>query len=227
MAFFALILIKVQLKQKSIMKTIMKNFGLIAMMLLVSLVLNAQPQPGDCVSDNQNFRSNKDKHVVNPQITPFTATDLASFNGLYYYPVDCQYVIEAKYKPTPAKMVDVPATDSSAIQLYDMGKVEVTVNGKKVSLQVYKNIDMPEFSSGTYFIPIKDGSTSSGATYANGRYVVINPPEQGGNFQLDFNMAVNPYENYNSNYNSLITTGGSILEAPLTVGERKYEDRIK
>jgi len=208
------------------MKTIMKNFGLIAMLMLLSTILSAQSQTGDCVGDNQSFRQAKNQQVGDPQISPFSTPDLNEFTSLFYYPVNCEYVFEAKYKPVPAKWTEVNATKDK-IPLYDMGVVELTVNGKKVNLQVYKNIDMPEFDEGTLFIPIKDGTTTSNSTYANGRYVVINPPSDGGKFQLDFNRTVNPYENYNSNYNSLITPAGNVMAAPLTVGERKYEDRTR
>lgn len=211
------------------MKTIMKNFTLVLMMLLVSVVLYSQPHPGNCVGENEAFRNTKDSRVEDPQITPFNDTDLSEFKALFYYPIDCNYIYEAKFKPIQEKKVNVDITGGGTIQLYEVGTAEVIVDGAKKDLVVYKNIDMPEFNAGTYFIPIKDGTTTSGMTFANGRYVVIGPKLSKGKFQLDFNRAINPYENYNSGeYNSLIISGdANTMAAPLTVGERKYEDRTR
>jgi len=55
--------------------------------------------------------------------------------------------------------------------------------------------------------------------------VIIEPPSSGDQVVLDLNMATNPFENYNSNFSSLIVPASNMLLAPILAGERKYEDR--
>lgn len=211
------------------MKTITKNFALVLMMLMVSMMLNAQPQQGDCVSDNQSYRNIKNQEIADPTTSPLPAAELGSFSGLFYYPIDCKFVFTASYYPVPAKVVKLGTTDGKKTNLYEMGTVVVSVKGEEKSLKVYKNMDLPEFADNpeTIFIPIKDGSTSMGTTYSHGRYVIINPPADGGEFLLDFNMATNPFQDYNTKFSSVITPTENVMAAPLTVGERKYEDRTR
>jgi hypothetical protein len=211
------------------MKTMKYFIGFIIILMGFTVSIIAQPQPGNCVSKNESFRQSKNQEMLNPSISPLPAADLSSFTGLFYYPIDCKYVVNAVYSPLPAKMTKLGTTDGKKVQLYDVGMVTFTFDGKEKSLRVYQNVDLPEFSTDpeTIFIPIKDGTTANGTTYANGRYVIINPPADGGEFMLDFNMATNPYQNYNSEFSSLVVPAENEMDAPLQVGERKYEDRTR
>ena len=74
----------------------------------------------------------------------------------------------------------------------------------------------------TVFIPFKD-ETSGQTTFAHGRYLILKP--KGDNVVLDFNMAINPWENYNSMHSTLIVPASNVFRAPVQTGERKYEDR--
>lgn len=208
----------------------MNNFALALMMLMISIGLNAQPQAGDCVSDNETFRNDRNDRVSKDENPPFNDDDLEDFESLYYYPVDCNFIFEAKFEPITEQKVDVDITGGGTIQLYKVGTVDVTVDGTDKTLVVYKNKGiMSEFDKGALFIPIKD-KTSKGTTYENGRYVVLDPGLTEGIFQLDFNKAINPYQNYNKadkKLYSIITPNTNIMAAPLTVGERKYEDRTR
>jgi hypothetical protein len=71
---------------------------------------------------------------------------------------------------------------------------------------------------------MKDDSTGN-TTFEYGRYLIIQPPSSGKKVLIDFNMATNPWENYNKNYSTILVPAENIIRAPVTTGERKYEDR--
>ena len=208
-----------------------KNFKVFSVLIVVLLLgINLHGQSYDCKVENSQFRSDKNNWVVQDMDKPFSSADIAEFNGLFYYPVDCKYVFKGTLiLNEPMKVVNVETTDGGSTQLYDYGTVSFSIGEKEYNLAVYKNIDMPEFSNAkeTIFIPIKDGTSgpTTNTTFASGRYLIIQPPASGNKVVLDFNKATNPFENYNNNYSTLIVSSSNTIEAPLTTGERKYEDR--
>lgn len=212
----------------------MKNFGLVLMLLLVSIVLNAQPQPSDCVSENNNYRASKDGWIVQPKYTPFNEEQLAQYKGLNYYDINCSYKVEGSLVVNESEQ-NVGTTNGGSIKLLQYGTISFIYKGRDYQMIVYQDNknNMPEFkeSHGAFFIAFKDPTNtdadSDAETWKDGRYLIVDIPAQGNSVTLDFNMAINPFEAYNSKFTTLNITGGSVLEAPLTVGERKYEDRTR
>ena len=121
------------------------------------------------------------------------------------------------------KVISVQTTRGQTVSVYDYGVVPVTIDGEEYSLQVYQNIDLPDFAGAEIiFIPFKD-KTSDSTTYKHGRYLIVEPA--GSNVVLDFNKAINPWENYNQTHSTIIVPASNVIRAPIQTGERKYEDR--
>ena len=210
------------------MKTKFKVFSLLIMISLFGI--NAYGQEYDCNAENNQFRSDKNAWIIQDVDKPFNAADIADFNGLFYYPVDCKYVFTGKLtSPGALKVIEVATSKGGTAQVYDYGTLSVNIGGQTYDFTVYKNIDLPEFdkTQETIFIPIMDETSGQKpkTTFANGRYLVIKPPASGNKVMVDFNMAINPFENYNSNYSTLLVPASNVILAPIATGERKYEDR--
>lgn len=185
----------------------------------------------DCEEADVNYRTDKDTWIIESTYTPFDAVQISRFKGLDYYPVDCKNVVEGTLEVDPQR-VSVPATDGRFVELTRYGTVTVKIKKTDYTLEIYEAGSLPEFKKfpGTYFIPFKDASNSDSpdprvGTWKNGRYLIIDIPADGNLISLDFNMATNSYEAYNGGYSSLVTPAANVLAAPLTIGERKYEDR--
>lgn len=178
----------------------------------------------DCLTWNQNFRTGRDTMIAQNENQPFSAQDIATFQGLFYYPVDSQTLQTVMlHRQDPLKVISVQTNRGQIASVYDYGTVIINLGGEDYSLQVYKNIDIHDFAgSETIFIPFKD-ETSGQTTFAHGRYLILKPGRNEA--VLDFNMAINPWENYNSNYSTLLVPDANIIRAPVPTGERKYEDR--
>src|SRR5437879_9929238 len=89
------------------------------------------------------------------------------------------------------------ATSTGTRQAYlRYGAFTFEIEGRSLKLTVYKSAEDPYARS--LFIPFSD-ETSGRVTYAAGRYLDLE--EQGGDdYELDFNMAYNPYRSYSEEY---------------------------
>ena len=218
------------------MKTIMKYFGLITLLMLVSTVLSAQPQAGDCVNENNSYRAAKTGWIVQPKYTPFNGGQLDRYDGLDYYDIDCEYTVKGSLEVNSSQK-NVPTTNGKSVSLLEYGTITCRYDGNEYTMIVYKDNknNMPEFKEapGTYFIPFKDPTnldpSPATGSWDDGRYLIIEIPAQGKQVTLDFNQAINPFIAYRntSAYTTLVISGGNEIEAPVPVGERKYEDRTK
>jgi uncharacterized protein (DUF1684 family) len=209
----------------------MKNFPrIISTFVIMMLTVQLFAQGGDCEQKNKKYRFAKDKWIIQNANEPFSQDQIDSFSGLFYYPINCDYVVTAELISSGAmKVVNVETTDGATVPLYDYGTVKFNMDGKDYMLQAYKNIDMPEFGNApeTVFIPFRDATStgSNSTTFSSGRYLILQPTTSGSQVVLDFNAAVNPFENYNSGFSSLVVPRSNVILAPIPVGERKYEDR--
>ncbi|RLD33875.1 MAG: hypothetical protein DRI83_08810, partial [Bacteroidetes bacterium] len=89
-----------------------KNFKVFGLFIIVSLFgINLYGQSYDCKAENSQFRSDKNNWVVQDADKPFSSSDIAEFDGLFYYPVDCKYVFNGTLsRNKPMKIVNVETT---------------------------------------------------------------------------------------------------------------------
>jgi uncharacterized protein (DUF1684 family) len=217
------------------MKKTIKHLSMIAIMMTFMITVNGQAQStgnDDCIKDIQKFRNDRNQWMKTSPNTPFESGDLADFTSLFYFKIDCSFRFEGTLEVNSNPQEEnVNTSDGKTIKLINYGNILCNISGVDYNFIVYKNIDMPEFAefSETYFIPIKDATSGPPplTVFALGRYLIVDLPASGNSVILDFNMAINPFENYSSSFTSLITPSGNIIFAPLSVGERKYEDRTR
>src|SRR5207249_11236273 len=87
------------------------------------------------------------------------------------------------------------------------------------ALPIYKSAEDPY--SRSLFIPFSD-ETSGRETYAAGRYLDLE--EQGGDdYELDFNMACNPYCAYSEEYTCPLPPAENKLSVRILAGEKNYK----
>jgi uncharacterized protein (DUF1684 family) len=201
-----------------------KIYNLMSISMLIIFSIPVLAQNNDCQTRNQNYRSLRNVEIVQKVDQPFTSQEIAKFQGLFYYPIDCQALFTGKlYRNDPMKVINVETTKGEMVSVYNYGTVVVQIGEEEYSLEVYQNIDFPDFAgAATVFIPIKD-ETSGKSTFKDGRYLIIEPA--GNEVVLDLNMAINPWENYNNNYSTMLVPASNVIRGPVQTGERKYEDR--
>lgn len=195
---------------------------------VVAIIAINPSAKGDCEEADVNYRTAKHEWIIESQFTPFNSGQLARYEGLEYYPIDCRYVVEGILEKNP-QLVDVPTSDTTSVQLTRYGTVAVSIRKENYVLEIFKAGNLPEFKKfpKTYFIPFWDETSKvpDNTSFEKGRYLIVEIPKSGDIIELDFNMATNSWDAYNGIYSSIIVPDSNFLAAPLAVGERKYEDR--
>lgn len=97
--------------------------------------------------------------------------------------------------------------------------MEFGLGDSRFQLTVFKSAEDPFTRS--LFVPFSD-QTSGSETYGSGRYLDIE--EQGGDsYELDFNLAYNPYCAYNEEYTCPIPPKENRLPVRIAAGEKNYK----
>ncbi len=165
-------------------------------------------------------RVEKDAYFRDDPDSPIPFNQRAQFKGLNYYPPSPSYNIPAKLerfdKPDPVMI----ATSKGSQQAYmKYGALSFELLGKRLRLYVYKSAEDP--FSRSLFVPFSD-ATSGVETYKSGRYLDLE--EQGGDeYDLDFNMAYNPFCAYNEEYICPIPPGENRIAVKIMAGEKNYK----
>ncbi len=139
------------------------------------------------------------------------------FSGLNFYPCKPEYCIEARYSGyAPYKLVKQQDIIGEVHDAKMIGNVTFEWQGKEVRL------DAEDAGTGGLFIALRD-QTSGKTTYAGGRYLLTEKPEN-GKVILDFNKAYNMPCAYTAYATCGLPTPGNRLPFAIEAGEMKYKD---
>lgn len=184
--------------------------------------MSVVPPPRSWEQDLAEHRRAKDVAFVRDPDSPIPAAERASFGGLSYYPADPSWRYAGWLTRYPrAEKITIVTTAGKPRPCERWGKATFTRDGRELTLQVYRMLDLPERPGGEgLFLPFKDQTTGK-ETYPAGRYVDLEGPE-GGPFVLDFNRAFNPSCAYGEpeRFQCPVTPVENTLPVAVTAGER-------
>jgi len=161
-------------------------------------------------------RASKDAWFrAHPQ-SPLPREERAKFAGLRYYDPDPAYKVRARWEPLPApKPVHVQTSTGETREYVDAGLLRFRIDGNDLALHGYD-------TGHGLFVPFRD-ATSGKETYGAGRYLDL-PAPRGGEVEIDFNLAYNPYCAYSEDYSCPFPPPDNWLKAPIRAGEKSYHD---
>jgi uncharacterized protein len=167
-----------------------------------------------------SLRADKDSFLRNNIDSPIPPSERPSFKGLKYFPPDDSYRVTSKLERFDTPKPIVISTSTGTQQAYvRYGAFSFQIQGKTLKLFVYKSAEDPYARS--LFVPFSD-ATSGRETYGAGRYLDLE--EQGGDdYELDFNMAYNPYCAYSEEYTCPIPPIENRLPVRILAGEKNYK----
>ena len=167
-----------------------------------------------------SLRLDKDSFLRSDMDSPIPTRDRSSFKGLNYFPPDEGYRVISKLERFDSPKHIIMATSTGTRQTYlRYGALTFEVDGQRLKLIVYKSAEDPYARS--LFLPFSD-ETSGRETYGAGRYLDLE--EQGGDdYELDFNMAYNPYCAYSQDYTCPIPPLENRLPVRILAGEKNYK----
>jgi uncharacterized protein (DUF1684 family) len=166
-------------------------------------------------------RRGKDRFFrTNPQ-SPIPLQERSTFAGLRYFPLDPSYRFELQLQEHSEKqIVTVQATHGGERQLLRWGEFHFILGGKEQTLQAYRT----DPATDRLFVPFRD-ETSGKETYANGRYLDLEPGIHrtgDGVWILDFNEAYNPWCEYSDSFICPYAPEENWLGTPIRSGEKLF-----
>lgn len=171
-------------------------------------------------------RNQKDIDLIDTTKSRFNAEERAHFavKGLQYFKPDIQYFVDATITvDTSHPPFKMPTTTDRQPNYRIYGFLDFTLKDTLCELVAYQNMDYkdhPEYG-GMLFIPFKD-NTNEFTTYGGGRYIDVKIPESEV-FQLDFNVAYNPYCAYSDRWSCPLVPLNNTLELSVFAGEKAYK----
>jgi len=168
------------------------------------------------MSELAESRRNKDYFFREDPHSPLPQPLRQSFTGLNYYPENpglrFKVKVERFKNPQTIKM----QTSTGDVQDYvRYGTFRFEVDGQPAELTVY------EARNGDAFVPFAD-VTSGQETYGAGRYLEIEPVGR-DHFEVDFNLAYNPWCAYSPHYSCPFPPPENRLKVAIRAGEKDFK----
>lgn len=108
------------------------------------------------------------------------------FDGIDHWPVDLHWRLDARFEPTPDRVLQVPDVLGTVDEEPSPGEVVFEIEGVTHRLQ-----GLPGGDSGELWLVFGD-LTNGAETYGGGRFLYTGAPDADGNLLVDFNRSYNP-----------------------------------
>jgi uncharacterized protein (DUF1684 family) len=167
------------------------------------------------MSQLDRFRKGKDEFFKHDPDSPLPAEQRHAFSGLSYYPENRDLHFKVKVERFEEQETVRMQTSTGDVQDYVCyGRFTFEVEGQEVALTVYMD------EHGEAFVPFAD-ATSGSETYGAGRYLEIEPAGR-DRFEVDFNLAYNPWCAYSPHYSCPFPPPENRLPVPIRAGEKDF-----
>jgi uncharacterized protein (DUF1684 family) len=145
---------------------------------------------------------------------PIPDSRKAQLLPLAYFPIDPEYHVSAALKESPApKRQMMPTSTGAQRSMLEVGTIDFTLKGQPMSLIAVTETDL------NHLTVMFSDMTSGTETYPAGRYIDLARTGT-GIYELDFNLAYNPYCYYNVSYECPYPPPANRLKIPIRAGER-------
>lgn len=183
------------------------------------------PPPAKLSWEQQITFARQQKNLQFRQVadSPIPAAERSKFKELNYFPLDPAYRLMAQLEPYDKPETIQITTSSGGKDAYiRYGALKFKLNDIDCTLDVFKPQTSAPDQADRLFIPFKD-LTSGKETYGAGRYLEVSE-NQGHTYQLDFNLAYNPYCAYSDSYSCPIPPAQNTLKVAIKAGEKRYHE---
>ena len=151
--------------------------------------------------------------------TPLHPEEKAAFKGISFYPLDKEYIVEARFTPVDSGAVLAMPTSAKKTKYFkEYGRLEFSLHDTTVQLMVYQSDPPHAEDPDGLFLPFTD-KTSGRTSYGAGRYIDLSIKDiRNGVLTIDFNKAYNPYCAYSTHYNCPIPPAANRLPVAVLAG---------
>lgn len=175
------------------------------------------------MSHLQQFRAEIDEFMKTNPDSPLYWDLPEGFAGLNYYAEDKNFVFTVTVErfPETEPVVQMETSTGTLRPYRRWGRFKFTIDGQEAALTIYASLQGHDF-----FMPFRD-ATSGKETYGSGRYLDSYRPglqRTGENqFEVDFNLAYNPYCAYNDDYSCPLPPRENWLTVAISAGEKRFK----
>jgi uncharacterized protein (DUF1684 family) len=163
------------------------------------------------------LRREKDQFFKASPQSPLSLDQQDAFDGLVYYAPNEALDLVVEVEPLPAGnneiVIETTTGDTRRYRRY--GRFSFSVDGQDVQLTIYE-------APHGYFLPFVDANAGS-ETYGAGRYLEPEALDDDGRFEVNFNLAYNPFCAYGDGWSCPITPAENRLSVAIRAGEKNPE----
>ncbi len=193
-------------------------YALLFIVLSAAQTASAQntEAPEVVIAAIEDTRARKDSLLRYGEDSPLLPEDIPNFKGLQYYAIDLEYrLVGQMHIYGRQRQIEVPDTGGNTITMERFGRLYTSWRGKEFWFEVYRSVE------GSVIEAFFKDQTNDKSTYSGGRYVRLEPLAN-GDYLIDFNMAYNPYCDYNIEYICPMPPLQNYLPFAIVAGELDY-----
>ena len=202
-------------------------FRFIRVLFLVLVVYSCgksyTPEQKEYIAKVEKERTEKNEWMKNDKSSPFNFKGKLEFHDLKYFDVDPDFVFKSKlYEYNPKDTVTIYGTKGEPRKVVRYGYVIFKKDSNNLKINVYEGHTSTGY---TYYSIWFTDKTTNNESYGVGRYIDFEKQADPNYiYDVDFNMAYNPYCAYSPDYSCAIPTKEDYIPLAITAGEKKFHN---
>lgn len=196
---------------------------LFLLILLYGCGSDFTPEQKAYIAEIENIRKEKNEWMKNDPNSPFNYKGKIEFHDLKYFDIDPNFVFKSKlYEYEPKDTITIFGTKGELRNTVRFGYVKFNYNGSEYKINVYEGrVSEDEVYYSIWFTD----ETTNIESYGVGRYINFEKnPDPNFIYEIDFNLAYNPYCAYSPDYSCAIPTKEDNLKLAVRAGEKKFHN---
>lgn len=175
------------------------------------------------ISKIEEQRIEKNEWMKDDPNSPFNFKGKVEFHDLKYFDVDPGFVFKSKlYEYESKDTVIIFGTKGEKRKNVRFGYIKFFYEAKEYTINVYQGSAR---SGEIYYSIWFTDLTTNNESYGVGRYIDFEKQTETDHiYEIDFNLAYNPYCAYSPHYSCAIPTKEDYLPVAVKAGEKKFHD---
>ncbi len=196
---------------------------MIIFLFLIGCGKNYTPEQKVYIQKIENQRNEKNDWAKDDPSSPFNKKGKVEFHDLNYFDVDPSFLFKSMlYEFNPKDTVTIYGTKGEPRKTLRFGYVVITHQNTQYKINVYQGTTA---NSEVYYSIWFTDKTTNNESYGVGRYIDFEKVDNPNNeYEIDFNLAYNPYCAYSPNYSCAIPTKEDFIPIAIKAGEKKFHD---
>ncbi len=201
-----------------------KFYGIcILTVFVISCGNNYTPEQKEYIQKIEKIRSDKNDWMKNDPNSPFNFKGKVEFHNLNYFDVDPGFVFKTKLiEYSPKDTVTVMGTKGDERKMVRYGYFVISYANTNYNVNFYEGSSR---GGQKYYTLSFTDKTTNKETYGVGRYIEMELNTDPNHiYEVDFNLAFNPYCAYSKNYSCSIPLKEDYIPLAINAGEKKFHD---